>query len=479
MSKNRFELDPERLASTDEFGNRVYIHPEDVNGKWKQRRFPFYYFLVFIYLVLPWIYINGKPSLLIDIAKREFTVMGQTLYGVEPILFFLLLVSGLFYIAFVTSTWGRAWCGWGCPQTVFTQGIFLKIESWVEGKARERINLDAAPWSVSKIIKKSIKWLIFFIISAHIAHTFIGYFVGPRELFQMTIHSPHENWGVFVAAMILTTIFLLDFGWFREQFCIIACPYGRIQSVMMDEHSKVVGYDVKRGEPRRGTEGVAKEQEGDCVNCYSCVKVCPTGIDIRRGAQQLECIACTQCIDACDDIMTRLKRPTGLIRYTTELELRGETTKKRNLRPYVYASFCITFVAAFFFFLNRSTIPALVFMRGVGAPYLVSDLKGEKIITNKFNLKVKHQGTDQHAIKLVLNPHLHKDELYLSDVITIQISENPIKLNVPEKKLFVFFKFPYAILNGGTKVITLDVVDVNSLNVLTQKEVTLVGPVHE
>ena len=280
--KNRYELDPERLASTDEFGNRIYIYPEDVKGKWKNRRFFFYGFLVFLYLVLPWIYINGKPSLMIDIFRREFTILGFTLYGMEPILFFLLLVSGLFFVAFLVSKWGRVWCGWGCPQTVFIQAIFLKIESFIEGKARERVALDAAPWRFKKIIQKSFKWLLFFIVSSHIAHTFVGYFVGPRELFLMTIHSPMENWGIFVAVSIITLIFLLDFGWFREQFCIIACPYGRIQSVLMDENSQVIAYDVKRGEPRRGTEGVSKDNSGDCVNCYSCVKVCPTGIDTYR-----------------------------------------------------------------------------------------------------------------------------------------------------------------------------------------------------
>lgn len=461
MSKNRFELDPERLATTDEHGNRVYVYPEDVKGKWKDRRAKVYWALIFFYLILPWIYINDKPALMLNIAKREFSFFGQTLFGVEPILIFLILVSGLFFIAFMTSVFGRVWCGWGCPQTVFIQAIFLKIEALIEGKARARLALEQAPWSLSKILKRTAKWILFTIISLHIAHTFVGYFVGPRELFIMTTQAPTEHYGVFLAVMILSAIFLLDFGWFREQFCIIACPYGRIQSVMMDESSKIVAYDYNRGEPRKG---VLTEGQGDCVNCYQCVKVCPTGIDIRRGTQ-MECIACTQCIDACDTIMTRLKKPTGLIRYTNEVELRKET-KKKNIRPYLYITFSFLFVAAFVYFLNASTKPQLIFLRGIGAPFLAS----ENMITNKFTLKIKHQGNEHYPILIdFVDPQLRGS-------ISIQTSENPIILNKPEKKIFIFFKFDSAILNSGTKAVQLNIIDERNGEIVNQKGVTLVGP---
>lgn len=468
-SKNRFELDPERLATTDEHGNRVYIYPEDVQGKWKDRRFKVYWVLIVVYLVLPWIYLNGKPALMVNIAQREFTVLGFTLHGVEPILFFLLMVTGLFFVAFMTSVYGRVWCGWGCPQTVFIQAIFLKIEAFIEGKARERMELDKAPLSLSKIFKRSLKWGIFAIISLHIAHTFVGYFLGPRELFYMTMQAPSEHMGIFLATMIITAIILLDFGWFREQFCIIACPYGRIQSVMMDDKSKVVAYDYKRGEPRRGGEGVTRENEGDCINCYNCVKVCPTGIDIRRGTQ-LECIACTQCIDACDSIMTKLKKPTGLIRYSSEQEFQGQQ-KTSNKRPYVYVFLSAIFFSLFFFFLNASTKPSLVFLRGVGAPFLATKgTLGETIVTNRFTLKIKHQGSEQFPIKLVIN------DPQLINQITIQASENPILLNKNEKKVFVFFKFDNTVLTTGSRLVKIDVLDLRTNQVVSFKEITLVGP---
>ncbi len=465
LAKNRYDLDPERLASTDEFGNRVYIYPEDVKGKWKSRRTKVYWGLIFVYLILPWIYINEKPALMLNLAKREFTFLGSTLHGLEPILIFLMFISGLFFIAFITSVYGRIWCGWACPQTVFIQSIFLKIEALIEGRASQRIKLDQSKLSLEKVLKRSLKWFIYTVISLHISHTFIGYFVGPRELFAITMNAPSENLGIFIATMICTAIILLDFGWFREQFCIIACPYGRIQSVMMDSSSKVVAYDYNRGEPRTGSDSYTKESGGDCINCYHCVKVCPTGIDIRRGTQ-LECIACTQCIDACDAIMERVKKPSGLIRYTNEIELQNIEAKK-NWRPYIYLLFLTGFLFAFFYFLDSSTKPNLVFLRGRGAPFLSSVVDGQHLITNKFTLKIKHQGTEVFPINL---------KILDKAAITLTLSQSPILLDEPEKKVFAFFKFDQSILINGTKKILIEVIDARTAQSISQREVTLVGP---
>lgn len=465
-TKNIFELDPERLATTDEHGNRVFIYPEDVKGRWKSRRKIFYWFLIVLYLVLPWIYIDGKPALMVNIFKREFTILGYTLHGVEPILMFLLVASGIFLIAFATSLFGRIWCGWACPQTVFIQSIFMKVEALIEGKARERRELDKAPWSFNKILRRSLKWIVFTIISLHIAHTFIGYFVGPRELFLMTMHAPSENFGIFVATMIITTIFLLDFGWFREQFCIIACPYGRMQSVVMDDNSLVVAYDPKRGEPRRGTEGVERSQEGDCINCYNCVKVCPTGIDIRRGTQ-LECIACTQCIDACDDIMTKLKKPTGLIKYSSENQLNGQPRKVITIRSAIYVCISAAFVAAFLFFLSASTNLSMVFLRSK-VPFQMIEENAR--VVNHFTLKLTHQGSQIYKVNFeILEPELR-------DKIQLVTNVHPTVVNVPEKKIVLFFKFTPDILVGGTKKVTVQAVDDETHTVLSTREVTLVGP---
>lgn len=464
LSKNIFDLDPERLATTDEFGNRVYLYPEDVKGPWKNRRTVLYWILIGVYLILPWININNKPSMMVDVFKQEFTFMGFTLYGVEPLIFFPLLASGLFFVAFMTSRLGRVWCGWACPQTVFIQSIFIKIEALIEGKSRQRRELEKAPWSMKKLLKVSCKWVVFILVSLHIAHTFIGYFVGPRELLMITTHTPSENWGLFVGTMIVALIVLIDFGWFREQFCIIVCPYGRIQSVLMDEHSLVVAYDAKRGEPRRGVgDGV-----GDCINCYNCVKVCPTGIDIRRGTQ-LECIQCTQCIDACDEIMTKIKKPKGLIRYSTENEISGKTKKTITVRDITYGIITIGLFLLFIFMINRSTHLDLVFLRSK-VPF--AEIEVGKLVINNFTLKISHQGSEEYRVELRLQ------DLALRDKIQVVVPSQTILVNMPDIKSVVFFKFHPDILIQGSRKIMIDVVDIETKIVMTSKEVTLVGPVN-
>lgn len=464
MSKNKniFDLDPERIATTDENGNRVYIHPEEVKGFWHTRREIVYSVLIGLYLVLPWFNINGKPALQVDIFHREFSFLGGTIHGVEPILMFLALISGLFFIAYITSVFGRVWCGWGCPQTVFIQMIFLKIEKLIEGTPKKRRDLDAAPWSAEKFFKRSLKWFVFTIICLHIAHTFIGYFVGPRNLLLMTLHSPLENWGLFSATMILSAIFLFDFGWFREQFCLIMCPYGRLQSVMMDENSLVIAYDAKRGEPRFGS--VEKGKEGDCINCYHCVKVCPTGIDIRRGTQ-LECIACTMCIDACDHIMDRVEKPRGLIKYAPE---NGTVHRIVGPRSALYVAISVTLIGLFFYFLNASTHLSLVFLRAKN-PFILTS-QGQ--VMNNFQLKLTHQGSDKPRVEFRIK------ETQLRDKVEIITPSHPTVLDSAEKKIVFFFRFDPSILIGGKAGVTVQVEDIDTKEVVSEKEVSLVGPIN-
>jgi cytochrome c oxidase accessory protein FixG len=459
----------DRLATTDEYGSRVYLYPEDVKGYWKTKRQFFYWFLILLYLVLPWIYINGKPAILIDLSLREFTFIGYTLHGIEPILFFLTIISGLFFIAFLTSLLGRVWCGWACPQTVFIHSIFIKIEQWIEGNARIRKKLDLAPWTFNKIYKRFFKWLCFILVSTHITHTFIGYFVGPRELLQMSFHSPQNNLLLFYTMLISNAIILFDFGWFREQFCIIACPYGRMQSVIMDANSLVVAYDKKRGEPRRRT--VPNEQAGDCVDCFACVRVCPTGIDIRRGTQ-LECIACTQCIDACDDIMTRVKKPTGLIRYTSETELNGSKRKIVTPRSIAYLTICLFFISSFIYFLNASTQFNFVFIRGTDRPFqAVSNPTDSKTILNHFTVKLSHQGEQKHLITFKV-----KDDI-LKEKVEIINPSKAVEIHSSSQKITMFFKFDPSILVDGRKIVPLNVFDEMDHNkLITTTEVMLVGP---
>ena len=250
-----------RLATTDENGNRVYIHPEDIKGKWKSRRDIFYWFLIFVYLFLPWIYVEKKQWILLNLPKREFHLFGNVFYGHDGPLLLFVILGFVILMAFITSIWGRVWCGWACPQTVFIDAIFRRIEKIVEGNSRKRKALEQAPWSLSKVLKRTLKWILFILVSLHIVHSFLGYFVGTHDLIEITLSSPEKNWTLFITMLTMTGIILFDFGWFKEQFCIIACPYGRFQSVVMDDASMIVAYDKKRGEPRR-SKYISKESEG-------------------------------------------------------------------------------------------------------------------------------------------------------------------------------------------------------------------------
>jgi cytochrome c oxidase accessory protein FixG len=383
---SKIELDESRLGTTDETGKRIFPIPELVKGVWYKRRIILMWALILFYLILPWIYVDGKQWVLLDISRREFTLFGGLFYAHDGPLLVFIGLSLAFVIGFVTSVWGRVWCGWACPQTVFIEALFRPIEKFILGTSRTRKQLRDAPWTINKIIKLASLWSVFLVASLHIVHSFLGYFIGTRKLVMISLNPPQEHLTLFFTMLFLTALVLYDFGWFREQFCIIACPYGRFQSVLMDENSLLVGYDYKRGEPRREIGVVAPSQEGDCIDCHKCVKVCPTSIDIRRGTQ-LECIACTQCIDACDEIMTKLNRPTGLIRYSTE-NLLQQSSKARSpfkgARPYIYLGALVILLSFFGATISRRQGLSTQIVRGSAVAFnRISDTK----VSNHFKLK--------------------------------------------------------------------------------------------
>ncbi len=460
--RNRSTLHLERLGTTDEKGNRIYIHPEDVKGKWVTRRKIVYLFLVFFYMVLPWIYWNGKQIIKLDIINRKFYIFGETFFSHDgPLIFFLFLLF-IMLLGFVTSILGRAWCGWTCPQTVYIDLIYRPIERLIEGKARQRKKLEDQSWNLNKISKKILKWSLFFIVSMHISHTLLGYFVGTHELFHITTRNPALNPSLFTTMLFFTALFLFDFGWFREQFCIIACPYGRIQSVMMDQNSLVVGYDYKRGEPRRNVGKIDHDNEGDCIDCQHCVKVCPTGIDIRRGTQ-MECIACTNCIDACDEIMDKLKRKPGLIRYTSESELETGEMKKSK-RPYLYLLFFIIVLSVFVVTLNKRENLTAQFIRVGETPYKLID--HEKIVLNRFKVSLYHNSDKQ------LNLSIESDR---PNKVQIVQRKNPWPISPGKKqKIDIFVKIPREIFVNGSYRAVLKIKEDNQE--LFKKEVRFVGP---
>lgn len=462
------ELHPTRLGTTDEKGRRIMPQPKDVSGRWKNRRSIFYSLLLVVYLVLPWIYIDGAQWVLLDIPKREFTLFGALFHAYDSVYLIFVFLGFMLAIAFVTSVWGRVWCGWACPQTVFIDFIYRKVERVIEGSARKRKALNAAPLSFGKILKKGAKWTVFLIISLHIVHSFLGYFVGTRELLSISFQSPSENWTLFVIMLTLTAIVLFDFGWFREQFCIIACPYGRFQSVLMDDNSLVVAYDEKRGEPRRA-KGLPASDEGDCISCSKCVKVCPTGIDIRRGVQ-MECIACTMCIDACDEIMRKVGRPEGLIRYSSANELEGKK-RKIGARSFLYIFlFLVVFVSGAYGLKMRGELAAQ-FLRMQGEPFSKIVTDAGDFYLNRFEARIKVNGRRGGEVSLTLAPEAQKRFSLISGEVPKKIDEDMVSVS-----FFVKFKKD-ALIEGKQKLpILIDVVMPSGTRESLTKEVGIVGP---
>jgi cytochrome c oxidase accessory protein FixG len=398
------EIPKDRLATTDQFGDRVYIYPAEATGFWRRHRNWTQFVLVIFFLVLPWIKVGGDQAVLLSIPERRFAFFGLTLYAHDGPLIFFVLAIAVFGLAFVTAVWGRIWCGWACPQTVFIDGVFRRIESFIEGNHLQRRQLDAGPLTPSKVFKKITKWLLFFLASTVIAHSFVAYFVGSSRLAQMSLHSPSANWIDFLIVFFITFLILFDFGWFREQFCIIMCPYGRFQSVLMDRHSMAVMYDEKRGEPRKGSPAAKSGAAGDCVNCNRCVMVCPTGIDIRRGIQ-MECINCTACIDACDEIMEKVNKPKSLIRYSSIAQTEGEKGYWFDFRRSFYLLLIALAAGGLIFKLSsRSPLRAEV-IRVVGAPYRLLEGSEDGFVINQFKAHVQNQTSHSMVIRFeLLNP---------------------------------------------------------------------------
>lgn len=321
----------QRRSSLAADGRRLKVRIGDVSGffsSWRRRAF---WVLMAIYAIAPLIKVHGKPLIFLDIERRHFYLWGQTFNAQDTYLLFYFLAGGLLALFLATSLLGRIWCGWGCPQTVFLEGLFRPIERWVEGPKHEQLALARAPWSWRKARKLIAKHALYAVAALFVTHIFISYFVSFDQLRLWVLGDPLEHWTAFVWMACLTGLLYFNFTWFREQTCLILCPYGRLQSALTDDDSVTVGYDQARGEPRgtRGTHGA-----GACVDCLRCVDVCPTGIDIREGLQ-LDCIACTNCIDACDDIMLKLGRAPGLVRYDSLNGFAGKP--KRWLRPRVLA----------------------------------------------------------------------------------------------------------------------------------------------
>jgi len=365
------------------------VHPEQSVGRYFGRRLAVAITLTVAYLGLPHLRIHGEPAFQIDLEARQLHLVGATFFATETLFLVVLGIGLVIFIALFTALFGRVWCGWACPQPIYLEFVFRPLESLLEGRAVRRRRARRQPWQASLLLRKLVKLGLYLLVASILAHTFVAYFVGTDALLEMIRRPPRESWGSFVAMAVVTGMILLDFAWARELTCVIACPYGRLQSLLIDARSWIVGYDATRGEPRRRLAARRDRSggAGDCIDCESCRRTCPTGIDIRDGLQ-LECIGCTQCIDACDQIMDRIGRPRGLIRYTSLDRLRGVKTTFWRPRVFLYAAVVLAAaVALTLLIITRHSFESDL-VRVTGAPFYVqSDGK----ICNRIRLRLTNR----------------------------------------------------------------------------------------
>ncbi len=324
------QLDARVLSTLNADGSRRWMDPRVVRGRWWKRRLAVAITLIAIFTVMPWLRVAGKPPILLDVVERQFTVLGSTFRPTETLFLALMVLAVLVTIGLLTALFGRVWCGWACPQTVYLEFVYRPLERVVLGHARGR-------GAASALWRRVALYVAYLVLSAHLANTFLAYFVGTDRLVEWTFGSPAAHPVAFGVFAVTTAAMLFDFVFFREQLCTLVCPYGRMQSVLLDRSSLIVAYDPQRGEPR--ARAIARQHggahAGDCIDCTLCVQACPTGIDIRDGLQ-LECIHCTQCIDACDGVMHKVGRPLGLIRYASQDSIAGRSTPGIRPRTVLY-----------------------------------------------------------------------------------------------------------------------------------------------
>ena len=380
-------------------GKRVWIYPKKPSGRFYRARTWISLLLLIILFSGPFIKINGKPILLLNILERKFIIFGIGFWPQDFYLFVLATITLIVFIILFTVVYGRLFCGWACPQTIFMEMVFRKIEYWIEGDARKQRQLNTASLNIEKFIKKASKHSLFYAISFFIGNTFLAYIIGIDELRKIVTDSPSQHVAGLTAMILFSAVFYYVFAFFREQVCTLVCPYGRLQGVLLDQNSIVVAYDFNRGEPRgKIRKNVSQKNQGDCIDCKQCVEVCPTGIDIRNGTQ-LECINCTACIDACNAVMEKVNRPKGLIRYSSYLGIKEGYKLKLSPRIAGYSAVLLILVTVLFTLLpNRKPVETTIF-RTPGVLYQELD---DGRIANLYNLKIINKTFEHKQIELKL-----------------------------------------------------------------------------
>ncbi|MFN8389398.1 MAG: cytochrome c oxidase accessory protein CcoG [Bdellovibrionota bacterium] len=439
----------ETLYTVDAHGHRKWVYPTEFVGFFKRNRTKVAWVLLSIYLSLPWIPIADNQAVLLDIPGRRFVLFGATFWATDTRFLAVFLASLAITLFFFTSLLGRIWCGWACPQTVFLEFVFRPLERLIEGTAPRRKALDQEPWSFRKVRIKATKLIAFSAVAWLMASTFLAYFVGRERLLGMMSGYPWENWPTFLATVAAMVAILFEFGWFREQFCTVLCPYARFQSVLLDDTSLVISYDPGRGEPRGKLErGDAQRTKGDCIDCGLCVRVCPTGIDIRNGLQ-LECVQCAVCADACDSVMEKIARPKGLIRYATERGLRGEKVKLLRPRVIVYGTILISLLGTLGWLLSSRELSNAAIFHSHGDSLF--EVRADGLISNHLELHLENKSKTSRLFSAVA-----LDE----SQVQLMMPVSPFPLGPQSSsRVPLFATFSRELLVGGKRHISVKVSD--------------------
>lgn len=455
----------EHLANVSDSGKRIWIYPKIIKGLFYRYRTYLSWFLLAFFFAAPFIKVSGYPLLLLNVFERKFVIFGKPFWPQDFYIFVLFGLTGIIFIVLFTVVFGRVWCGWACPQTIFMEMVFRRIENLIEGNANKQRKLDAMPWNAEKVFKKSLKHSVFFIISFIISHTFLVYLIGYEQLWERISGPFNENYGTFFGLAIFSFVFYLVFAKLRELVCIMICPYGRLQGVMLDPNSMVVAYDYKRGEPRgKIKKNEVQEDKGDCVDCNLCVDVCPTGIDIRNGTQ-LECVNCTACMDACDSVMVKINKPKGLIRIDSKNNIETQQGFRFTARIRAYITVMVLLIAlSTIILLTRKSIESNI-LKVVGASYTVGQ---DGNVSNLYNLNMVNKTYEDKQVELRL---LNKD----AELLIIG-NDSILESNTEEKRVFMVRMKQKDIKENSIKLNLELFTDGEKINTF---ETTFLAPVYE
>ncbi len=416
----------DRPTNLDEMGSRKWVYAKQPKGRLYLYRSAVAWLLLAFLIAVPFIRVNGHPFVLIDIANRKFILFGAIFWAQDTFILALLMLSFLVFIILFTVTYGRVWCGWACPQTIFLEMVFRRVEFLIEGDYQTRKGRDEGPFTADKAFRKTLKHLIFALIALAMTNTFLMWFIGSDRWFQM-VNSPGDHLSSFSIIALISLVFYWIYAFFREQICTMVCPYGRMQGVLLDNDSVVVSYDYRRGEPR------GAKATGDCIDCRRCMAVCPTGIDIRQGSQ-FECIHCAACIDECNIVMKKTGKPQGLIRYDSYNGIERGHRRLWTARNKAYSAVLILLVGFIAVtLLNRPAIETTI----LRTPGMLYQEQPNDAVSNLYNIKIVNKTFEDLQPTLRLISHDGRLELAGSNISLESrgLYESVFLLHIPKTEL--------------------------------------------